>query len=377
VTTDAAAPGTPPAPADGPATDPADADPPLSSVRPRASTPLLVLTVLAVGATLWAAQSVILPILLAVFFALIGNPLLRGLQRLRLPRMLGAALVLLTGMAMAGLLANQLVEPAAEWARQVPRELAQLGPQLQEMTKPVKAANEAAENIARAADGEDGRKVEVVRTEVNDPYKSLTATPMMLASVLAVLLLTFFFMVYGESMQRHALALLPTRQQKKVTTTILQSIEREISRYVLTISVINATVGLAFAGCLYLLGVPLDEALLWGTMAAVLNYAPYVGPLIGMLIMLLMGFVAFDELWPALLPAGIYLGLHTLEGQILTPIILGRQMRLSPLVLILALMVFGWMWGIIGLLLAVPLLVCVKIVLSGIEGGDGWARLLE
>nr|WP_234987734.1 AI-2E family transporter [Lysobacter spongiicola] len=338
---------------------------------------MLVLTVLAVGATLWAAQSVILPILLAVFFALIGNPLLRGLQRLRLPRMLGAALVLLTGMAMAGVLANQLVEPAAEWARQVPRELAQLGPQLQEMTKPVKAANEAAENIARAADGEDGRKVEVVRTEVNDPYKSLTATPMMLASVLAVLLLTFFFMVYGESMQRHALALLPTRQQKKVTTTILQSIEREISRYVLTISVINATVGLAFAGCLYLLGVPLDEALLWGTMAAVLNYAPYVGPLIGMLIMLLMGFVAFDELWPALLPAGIYLGLHTLEGQILTPIILGRQMRLSPLVLILALMVFGWMWGIIGLLLAVPLLVCVKIVLSGIEGGDGWARLLE
>ncbi|MDX1550254.1 MAG: AI-2E family transporter, partial [Lysobacter spongiicola] len=156
MTTDAAAPGTPPAPTDGPATDPADADPPLSSVRPRASTPLLVLTVLAVGATLWAAQSVILPILLAVFFALIGNPLLRGLQRLRLPRMLGAALVLLTGMAMAGVLANQLVEPAAEWARQVPRELAQLGPQLQEMTKPVKAANEAAENIARAADGEDG-----------------------------------------------------------------------------------------------------------------------------------------------------------------------------------------------------------------------------
>src|SRR5690606_35792061 len=117
------------------------------------------------------------------------------------------------------------------------------GPQLQEMTKPVKAANEAAENIARAADGEEGPRVEVVRTEVNDPYKSLTATPMLLASVLAVLLLTFFFMVYGESMQRHALALLPTRQQKKVTTTILQSIEREISRYVLTISIINATVG--------------------------------------------------------------------------------------------------------------------------------------
>ena len=123
--------------------------------------------------------------------------------------------------------------------------------------------------------------------------------------------------------------------------------------------------------------VPLAEALLWGTMAAVLNYAPYVGPMIGIIIMLLMGFVAFDDPWKSLLPAGIYLGLHTLEGQLITPIILGRQMRLSPLVLILALMVFGWLWGIIGLLLAVPLLVCVRLILGRVEGLEGWARLLE
>ena len=158
---------------------------------------------------------------------------------------------------------------------------------------------------------------------------------------------------------------------------ILQSIEREISRYVLTISVINAVVGLVFAGALYWLGVPLQEALLWGTMAALLNFAPYVGPLIGIVLMLLMGFVTFDELWPSLVPAAIYLGLHTLEGQIVTPIVLGRRMALSPLVLILALMVFGWLWGIVGLLLAVPLLVCVKLVLARIEGLEGWARLLE
>ena len=137
----------------------------------------------------------------------------------------------------------------------------------------------------------------------------------------------------------------------------------------LTISLINMVVGLVFAACLYFfLQVPLDEALLWGTMAALLNFAPYVGPLIGMLVMLLMGFVTFDELWQSLLPAAIYLGLHTLEGQIVTPIVLGRRMALSPLVLILALMLFGWLWGIVGLLLAVPLLVCVKIVLSKIEG---------
>jgi predicted PurR-regulated permease PerM len=135
-------------------------------------------------------------------------------------------------------------------------------------------------------------------------------------------------------------------------------------------------VGLAFAGALYYIGMPLPEALLWGTMAALLNYAPYVGPLIGIAVMLLIGLTRFDGL-EALLPAGIYLALHTLEGQFVTPIVLGRRMKLSPLVLILGLMVFGALWGIIGLLLAVPLLVCVKLVLERTEGMEGWARLLE
>src|SRR3546814_477962 len=302
---------------------------------------------------------------------------IRGLQRSVAHSAVGSLLVLLRGLAGTVARGSQLVEPASEWAKQVPREMRDLAPKLRELTRPVKAANEAAQDFARATDGEDTQPVEVVRTEVNDPYKSLTTTPMMIASVLAVVLLTFFFMVYGQNLQRNALSLLPTRQQKRVTVEILQSMEREVSRYVLTISVINALVGLVLAGIFYLLGVPLAEALLWGTMAMILNFAPYVGPLIGIIIMLMMGFVAFDELWMSLLPAGIYLGLHTLEGQILTPIVLGRQMRLSPLVLILALMVFGWLWGIIGLLLAVPLLVCVKIVLSKIEGMEGWARLLE
>ena len=349
-----------------------------SRPRPRASTALLVLATLAVGYTLWAAQELLLPVLLAMFFALVGNPIIRMLQRILVPRFVGALLVLVLGITGTVLLAQQLVAPAGEWVRQVPEQMRDLAPKLRNLVKPMQEANKAAENIARAAGGENtARPVQVVKTEVNDPYKVLTSTPRVAASVLAVVLLTFFFMVYGQSLQRNAIALLPGRQQKRITVEILQSIEREISRYVLTITIINALVGLAFAGALYFLGVPLDEALLWGTMAALLNFAPYVGPLIGMLIMLLMGFVAFDDPLHAVLPAGIYLGLHALEGQLITPIVLGARMALSPLVLILALMVFGWLWGIIGLLLAVPLLVCVKIVLSKIDGMEGWAKLLE
>jgi predicted PurR-regulated permease PerM len=348
---------------------------PPTSPRPRSSAAALVLATIAVGAVLWLAQGLILPVLLSMFFALIGNPIIRVLQRLWIPRFLGALLVLAGGLFAAGALGNQLVEPAGEWIRQAPRELKELAPKLREMVKPVQEANKAAESFARAAGGES-RPVQVVRTEANEPYKALTTTPRLLASVLAVVLLTFFFMVYGENLQRNAIALLHSRQQKKLTVDILQSIEAELSRYVLAISVINAVVGLVFAASLYYLGLPLPEALLWGTMAMLLNFAPYVGPLVGIVAMLLIGLTAFDGL-KALLPAGIYLLLHTLEGQIVTPIVLGRRMRLSPLVLILALMVFGSLWGIIGLLLAVPLLVCVKLVLERTEGMEGWARLLE
>lgn len=347
--------------------------------RPRASIAMLVVAVLAVGVVSWAAQALILPVLLAAFFALIGNPIIRVLQRAYVPRFVSALLLITLGIGATVWLGQQLVEPAGDWVRQVPREMREIAPKLRNLIKPVQEANEAAENIARAAGGENTAKpTEVVKTEVNDPYKVLTATPKLIAAILAVVLLTFFFMVYGQSLQRHALGLLPGRHHKRVTADILQSIEREISRYVLTISVINVLVGLVLALILHLLlQIPLPEALLWGTMATILNYAPYVGPLIGIMIMLLMGFVAYDELWRSLLPALVYLGLHTLEGQFITPIVLGRRMALSPLILILALMVFGWLWGIIGLLLAVPLLVCVKIVLTRIEGLEGWAKLLE
>jgi predicted PurR-regulated permease PerM len=367
----------PPPPVPAPAETQAGAERP-ARPRPRASVALMVLATLAVGYTLWAAQDLVLPVLLAIFFALVGNPILRLLQRLWVPRFVGAILILSLGMFATVQLGRQLVVPAAEWVRQVPGQVRDLAPKLRSLVKPVREANKAAENIARAAGGENtATPVQVVKTEVNDPYKALTSTPKLLTSVLAVLLLTFFFMVYGQSLQRNAIALLPGRQQKRLTVEILQSIEHEISRYVLTISIINVVFGLVFAAVLTYLQVPVDEALLWGTMAALLNFAPYVGPLIGIAIMLVMGFVAFHDPLHSLLPAGIYLLLHTLEGQLITPIILGRRMALSPLILILGLMVFGSMWGIIGLLLAVPLLVCVKLVLAKVEGMEGWARLLE
>ncbi|MGN6152210.1 MAG: AI-2E family transporter [Lysobacteraceae bacterium] len=345
--------------------------------RPRSSRAALVLATLAVGFTMWATQDLLLPILLAAFFALIGNPILRGLRRLYVPRFIGATAVLTGGIAAAILLGSLLADPAGDLFRQLPREMRQIAPKLRELARPVQEAKKGAENIARVAGGEEAGAVKVVRTEVNDPYRALTTTPRMLASVLAVVLLTFFFMVYGDGLQKKVLGLLPSKQQKRLTVEILESIERELSRYVLTISVINGLLGLVYAGVLLGLGLPLPEALMWGTLAGVLNYAPYVGPLVGVAASLLMGFVHFDDPLHALLPAGVYLLLHAIESQLVTPIVLGRRMALSPLVLILGLMVVGWLWGFIGLLLAVPLLACTKLVLERLDGMEAWARLLE
>jgi predicted PurR-regulated permease PerM len=345
--------------------------------RPRASSAQVLLATLASLFALWATRDLLIPLLLAMFFALIGNPIIRALKGMYVPRFLGGLLVIGAGVAATGMLVNQLAEPASAWVRQAPAELHQLAPKLRALLRPVQEANTAAQSIAQAASSGGAKPVQVIRTEVNDPWSAFLTTPRWVASVLAVVLLTYFFMVYGEDFQRKAIAMLSTRQQKRVTADILTAIEVEMSRYVLTITVINFFVGALLAGILVAIGLPLQQALLWGTAAAILNFAPYVGPMIGVALMLLMGFVNFQGLFASLLPAMVYLGLHVLEGEIITPIILGRRMAISPLVLILSLMVCSWLWGIAGLLLAVPMMVCVKIVLSKIDGLTPWASLLE
>ncbi|ACA11273.1 AI-2E family transporter [Xylella fastidiosa] len=347
------------------------------TARPQAPLSLVVLATLAVGYTLWATQAVILPVLLAVFFALVGNPILRALGHIRIPRAIGALLLLCLGISGTVVLSVELAGPASEWIQQAPDKIRQVARQVRHLTRPMQQANQAVESLARAADGETERQSQTVRTRLYNPYTLLMDTHKLVISVLGVILLTFFFMVFGEKLQRKAIALLPNHHQQRFTASILRNLEHEISRYVLTISVINALVGLIFSVLLLLLSIPLQEALLWGTVVALLNFAPYVGPLIGVLLMLLIGLVQFHESSRALLPALLYLMLHTLEGQLITPIILGHRMAISPLMLIVALLLFGSLWGLIGLLLAVPMLVCIKMVLSRIEDLQRWSRLLE
>ena len=331
-------------------------------------------------AACWLARDLLVPIMLAMLLALLANPLVTRLNKMWIPRWLGALAVVLGALALTVTLASLLVVPATDWVKQAPTELRQLAPKLKSLTRQVEQANKAAESIVKAAGGSTPANAVTADAEKPRPpnlWTLISGAPRALASVLAVVLLTYFFLVYGEGLQRHAIARLPDAERKILTIDILRTIETDLSRYVITISLINAALGLILTAGLFWLGLDLSDALLWGTVAALLNFVPYVGPLSGVLLLALVGVVAFNTPGQMLVPPALYLGLHVMESQFVTPIILGRRMAISPLVMLLWLMLWGFLWGIPGLLLAVPMLASLKIVAERIERWQGWAKVIE
>ena len=335
-----------------------------------------MLSILVLGVILYTcyfASSLILPIVVAGFFALLLSPLLNRMPLRWLPRWMGALLLVVGMLAGVGALGMFVAGPAGDWARRVPFVLRDAAPKLREMVAPIQEATKAGETLDTIT-GEDDDNVE--RVVVRPPRADLlSATPKVLGSTLAVILLTFAFLVFGDDVLNKLLTLRPTRAHRKLTGDIVQEIQSDLSRYMLTISATSTVLGAATAAWLYYLDV--DDPLLWGVLAAVLNLTPFLGPLITAALLLLVGLSEFDSLGMASLPAAGFLFLHALESQLLTPLVLGRTMHINPLAIILWLLVWGWLWGIIGLLVAVPMLVCLKIVASRVRGWEHWARMLE
>jgi predicted PurR-regulated permease PerM len=340
-----------------------------------------LLALLAVLGTCWVARDILVPVMLAMFLALIANPLVTRLNKLHIPRWIGALGAVFGGLAAAVFLASLLVGPAAVWVKQAPTELRLLAPKLKGLTRQVEQANKAAESIVKAA-GASTPAASVVTSDLDKPHAPnlwsvISGTPRMLASILAVVLLSYSFLVYGEGLQRQAIAGMANAQKRDLTVDILRTIESDVSTYVLTITCINTTLGVLLTIVLWVLGLDFTDALLWGTVAALLNFIPYVGPLTGVVALAIVGVVAFDKPAQMLVPAAIYLGLHVLESQLVTPNVLGRRMAISPLILLLWLMLWGWLWGVAGLLLAVPMLASCKIVAERVERWQGWAKVIE
>jgi predicted PurR-regulated permease PerM len=188
-------------------------------------------------------------------------------------------------------------------------------------------------------------------------------------------LVLFFLLIAGDTFLRRLVEVLPRFGDKRQAIEISQQIEQDISAYLITISIMNAAVGLATALVMWLCG--LGDPVLWGAVAFMLNYIPILGPMIGIVTFALVGLLTADSLWRALLPAGLYLAIHIVEGETVTPMLLARRFTLNPVLVIIAIIFWHWMWGVPGAVLAVPMLAITKIICDRISRLAAFGHFLE
>jgi predicted PurR-regulated permease PerM len=324
---------------------------------------LSILMILAIGGMLYIARAVIMPIVLALLLSFLLSPLVRGLARLRLPEPVGAAVVLLTIVGMLALGSYGLWEPATRWFQRLPQSISQLEVKMRSVKQSVEDFSQATQKVEKITKMEGGAASPTLKVEVQRP--SLTGTVLnqtlgLAATVGAVTILLYFLLASGDLFLLKLVRILPRLADKKIAVTIVHEVQHDISYYLLTITLINAGLGTAVGLAMFGLGMP--NPLLWGVMAAVFNFIPYLGAVASMIILTIVAVLTFDDLGRAVLVPGVFILLTALEGSFITPTIVGHRLTLNPVAIFIWLTIWGWLWGVPGMLLAVPLLAALKIV---------------
>lgn len=362
----------------------------------------LWLLALALLYTLYFAKSLLMPLVVALLFALLLSPLVAVMKRLYVPRTLSAILLICAIGGPFTLLAIELAEPAHKWARQLPELSDRLTAELDDLTgssqpAPRQAAVQQEESggfsffglfgkddkqrsqapAPAQVSGDDGESVSerVKQGGMELMVAVLAATPVVIAQLLTCIILILFLLIFGPRLFNAYIHIFVPPEQREDRIDLVGTIQLELSRYIVTVSVINAGLGLTTGLALWLVGV--EDALLWGVLVGLLNFAPYVGPIFGMGMLTLAGLAQYGPVALAALPVLIYFSINLLEAQFVTPLVLGKNMRLNPLILIVWLFIWGWLWGAVGVLIAVPLLVCIKLAAGRLRETHRWVRLIE
>ncbi len=327
---------------------------------------------LALVYTIAIGKSLLVPLVLAGFIGLALNPIVATAARWRVPRWLAAVTLMM--LLMAGLVtaAVTLSQPALNWFHEAPTALRSLAPKIKPLTQQIEAASRATQSLAG---GVPTRAVQQPSMLAFTAWDVVSTAPKIVASVLTVALLVFFFLVYGDEILRRAVEISPTFAYKRHTVSIVRSIQVEVSSYLLLTAAINVTLGLATAGMLYVYDVP--DPLLWGCFATVANFIPYVGAITTTTVLAVVGTLHFQQVGTALLPAITFAGITAVEGNLITPMLQGRRSRLSPVAILLWLLIWGWLWGIPGAILAVPMLTCVKLITARLRGWEWFAHIIS
>jgi predicted PurR-regulated permease PerM len=296
-----------------------------------------ILCVIATLACLYIAQDIVVPVVLALVLKLLLQPLVSLLERLRVPKPAGALIALAVLLSVFVGLGMLLSSPAAQWVSELP----QMWPQLLQKFAFIK---DPVEHIQRTLD-QMGVHLGSPSSLLSNPITIVTAvfsgTGTIATHLLLTLLVLFYLLVFGETFLRRLVEVLPTFSNKREAVEISLHIERDISAYLLTITIINAAVGCATAGVMWLCSVP--GPVLWGVVAFCLNFVPILGPLCGIILFLVVGLIGNGPAWAALPPAALYLGIHVLEGEIVTPMLLASRFTINPVAVILSLIFWYWM----------------------------------
>ena len=309
------------------------------------------------------AAGVLVPLVLAILLALALAPLVRMLQLLRIPPAIGAALVVLSTVATLIYGIAVLSAPAADWVENAPLRLQTVERKLVTLLQPVEAIGNATrevEEIASSTVGESEQDVVEVKIRSRSFLDTaLSGTPRALATVVAVVFFVYFLLAAGRRISAKVASLVEHRYEEVEIAAIAHQVQRDVSRYLFTVGVINLGLGVATGLLLWISGV--SNPLLWAVVVAVFNFAPYVGAVVSTILIAVVTLLQFEAATDAVLVTLTFALFTVLEGQLITPMILGRRFSLSPYVLFAGILFLGWLWGIAGVLLAVPLLVCLRI----------------
>jgi predicted PurR-regulated permease PerM len=308
---------------------------------------------------------VILPLLIGTLLALTLSPTVRAFQRLGVaPAITATSLVL--GMALvvsgAALLASG---PVSGWISDAPRMETQLAQRLKAIAPSfavVKKASDQVDNITTGSSDPSVQKVTVQSPGLLTVAVSSVFS--ILATTLVTLVLALFLLASGDLFYVKLIDVFPRFGDKKRALRIVYGIERSISRYVFLVTMINASLGVVIGLGMWAIGMP--EPVVWAIVAFLVNYLPYIGPLSGAALSGAVAVVSFDHLGHAALAPALYLAATSVEGNFITPVILGRHLELNTVSVFVTVVFWGWIWGIAGALIAVPFLVCVKVICDNV-----------
>jgi predicted PurR-regulated permease PerM len=339
------------------------------------------LTIIAGGLLLlcYYARVVVLPILLALVGSMALKPPVNWLRKRHLPGPVAAGLVLATLIAtlVCGLI--NLGRPVAEWVKSAPETLPRLRQKYQRLFAPIS-------RVEAALDGADGKSNE---GKNNSPPAAaapaaggsqlagtlFTWTGSVLGCTVETAVLLFVLVAAGDRFIDKFAQILPRVSDDIDTAELGREIQQNISTYLFTVSLINIVLGAAVGVSLSLAEMP--NPVMWGVFAAVINYVPYFGPVVGIIVVAGAGLLVFDTAGHGLIPAGAYLLWHLLEADVVTPFLLGRKFRMNAFVIFIMLMFCAWLWGLPGALLAMPLLVSIKVVAGHVPALTPLAEFLS